>query len=390
MSEWSPKVRRVSGGEDKAKLAFVNSLLSERRFEEAEAEASKILVADDRAFGAHMAMGRALQGQKKYEESLAYFKRAAEIDPMQATAHLMAGMSAFLCSDFPLAEEKFKIAVNIDPKAAPGYLGLAQLQYRRSETENALANVEKALEYHPDFAPAMLLRARILAKTGDSDHAIDQLTTLVNANPGNRPAMLSLAAAYMQAENYEEAEKHLTQALEERADDPIVNGLLGRTRLRRGDFVGAEAAIRLSMKNLPKLQKIGRSLQLAEALIGQKRFPEARALLDSAPKFGPMAAIVNARLGDLAFAEAAYHQAVAYYRAALLQSNEGQELVRQLDSQTSKDDPANRAEAYRQATEERQKAARKAFGEQDWQSMLDKYRPVITQFMESWRGTDEA
>ena len=94
MSEWTPKVRRVSSGEDKAKLAFLTSLLSEGRFEEAAAEASKVLETEERSFSANMAMGRALQGQKKYEDSLVYFKRAAEIDPMQATAHLMVGMSA--------------------------------------------------------------------------------------------------------------------------------------------------------------------------------------------------------------------------------------------------------------------------------------------------------
>ena len=390
MSDWSPKVRRVSSGEDKAKLAFVNSLLSEGRFDEAEAEAAKALAAEERSFGAHMALGRALQGQKKYEDSLVHFKRAAEIDPMQAPAHLMAGMSAFLCSDFGFAEEKFQIAVNIDPKSAPAYMGLAQLQFRRNEAESARENVDRALELNPDLAPAMLLRARILAKAGDSGAAIEQLNLLVKANPGNRPARLSLAVAHMQAENFQEAEAELLEALEERADDPIVNGLLGRVRLRLNDFVGAETAIRASMRNLPKLQQIGRSLQLAEALIGQKRFEEARKLLDDAPKFGPMAAIVNARLGDLSFAQGSFQQSVAYYRAALLQSTEGETAVRRLDAATAKEDPARRAAQYREATEERQQAARKAFAEQDWQSLLDKYRPVIAQFMESWRGEGAA
>ncbi|MEQ1930956.1 MAG: tetratricopeptide repeat protein [Parvularculaceae bacterium] len=386
MSEWTPKVRRVSSGEDKAKLAFLTSLLSEGRFEEAAAEASKVLETEERSFSANMAMGRALQGQKKYEDSLVYFKRAAEIDPMQATAHLMVGMSAFLSSDYPLAEERFQVAVNIDPKSAPGYLGLAQLQFRRGENDTARENVDRALELSPDLAPAMLLRARILAKGGDSGEAIEQLNHVLRTDPGNRQAILSLAAAHMQDENYAEAESRLVQALEQRADDPIINGFLGRVRLRLNDFVGAETATRASMQNLPKRQQMGRSLQLAEALIGQKRFDEAKKLLDSSPKFGPMAAMVNARLGDLYLAQGAYQQSVAYYRAALLQTTEGDNEVRQLDAAMANEDPVRRAEMYRQAAEERQQAARKAFAEQDWQSSLDKYRPVIAQFMETWRG----
>lgn len=386
MSEWSPKVRRVSSGEDKAKLTFVNSLLVEGRFEEAEGEAAKVLATEERSFGAHMALGRALQGQKKFEESLVHFKRATEIDPMQASAHLMAGMSAFLSQDFAFAEEKFQIAVNIDPKSAPAYVGLAQLQFRRSEIENARENVERALELNPELSPATLLRARILAKGGQSADAIEQLTALVRSNPGNRAALLSLAAAHMQAENHSEAEALLVSSLEDRPDDAVLNGLLGRVRLRLNDFVGAEAAIRASMRNLPKIQQIGRSLQLAEALIGQKRFDEARKLLDAAPKFGPLAAIVNARLGDLNRAQGSYQQAVALYRAALLQSPEGEAMVRRLDVSATKEEPARRAALYAEAVEQRQQEARKAFAEQDWQSLLDKHRPVLAQFMEQWRG----
>lgn len=393
MAEWSPKIRRVSSGEDKAKLAFVNSLLSERRFEEAEAEAEKLLAANERTFGAHLAKGRALQGQKKFEESLAHFKRATEIDPMQASAHLMAGMSAYFCSNFDFAAEKFQTAVDIDPKSSPGYLGLAQLQYRRSDVENAKINVDKALAYNPNLAPAMLLRARLLAKSGDTRGATGQLTSLVDANPGNRPALISLAAAHLQEENYPEAEKVLVSALDGRADDAIVNGLLGRARLKLGDYAGAEAAIRASMKNQPKMQNIGRSLQLAEALIGQKKLEEARALLEAAPKFGPLAAIVNARLGDLHFADGTYQQATANYRAALLQSAEGEDIVRRIDAEVASHansaDSAWRAGRYRQAAEERQQAARKSFAEQDWQALLDKYRPVIAQLMESWRGAED-
>jgi tetratricopeptide (TPR) repeat protein len=386
MAEWSPKVRRVSGGEDKGKLAFVNSLLVEGRFDEAEAEASKLVAAGERSFGVHMALGRALQGKKKFSESLAHFQRAAEIDPMQASAHFMAGMSAFLSSEFALAEEKFQIAVNIDPKLAPAHVGLAQLQFRSGEVESARESVDRALELNPELGPGMLLRARILAKAGDSAGAIEQLNALVHANPGNRPALLSLAAACMQAGRYEDAEARLLEALQDRPDDPIVNGLLGRVRLRLNDFVGAETAIRASMRNLPKIQQIGRSLQLAEALIGQKRFAEARKLLDAAPKLGPLAAIVNARLGDLNLAEGACQQAVAFYRAALLQSPEGEAIVRTLDASSAGEEPARRAALYAEAVEQRQQEARKAFAEQDWQSLLDKHRPAIAQFLEQWRA----
>jgi tetratricopeptide (TPR) repeat protein len=377
-------VRRVSSGESQEKLAFVNSLLSEGRFEEAADEAAKILQADERSAAAHLAMGKAQQGLKKHEEALVSFKRACEIDPMAAAAHLMAGMSAFLCADYQFAEEKFRIAANIDAKLGPAYFGLAQVQFRRGDIDDAFGNVNKALKLNPELTPARLLRARILAKAGDSAGAIAQLKEVLDASPSNRAALLSLAAAHMQAENHAEAEACLLKALDQRPDDPIISAFLGRVRLRLKNYSGAEAAIRASMEKLPKMQRLGRSVLLAEALIGQQRFEDARKLLDEAPKSGSLAVIVNVRRGDIHLAQGHYQQSVACYRAALLESSDGEAQVLRLDSETANEDPARRAGSYRDAAQAQEAAARKAFAEQDWQSLLDKRRPVIAQFVDSF------
>lgn len=394
MAEWKPNVRRVAAGDDQEKLAFINSLLFERRFEEAGAAADDLLKNNDRSYGANMAKGRALQGQRKFSDSIAYFQRAAEIDPMQSAAYLMAGLSAFLCEDIDLAQEKFRAAVDIDPTLAAGFLGLAQIQFRRSEFDGALVNIDKALKQNPSMGPAMLLRARILSKTGDLAGAIAELTHLTQAKPENRAAVIALAGAHLQREDYQSAATVLEAALMRRGEDAAMSSMLGKARLQLGDYAGAEVAIRESMKDQSKLKNLGRSLQLSEALIRQGKLDEARAILSAVPKFGPLTALVKTRLGDLLFEEGDFEEAVKSYRTALLKAEGGEAIVASIENWAKPtavaDDLERLAARYREAAARRMEEAQKSFGEQDWQVLLDKYRPYISQFMNPERAGGRA
>ncbi|ADM09544.1 hypothetical protein PB2503_07434 [Parvularcula bermudensis HTCC2503] len=386
MAEWSPRIKQVTDEQDKQQLAFVNSLLTERRFDDASKEADKLLANNPKSFGAHMAKGRALQGLRKFKDALNCFLQAAQIDPLQPSAHLMAGICAFVVPDLPLAEKKFRTTLDIDSKSSAAHVGLSQVLVRNGDNNQAREHLDKALRINPEMSMAVILKARLDLKDGDADSAIIQLQDQVRRTPNNRTAEFALIGAYMQDERWQEAEALLSRMVSDNPNDAIMHGLLGRVRVKRGDFKGAEEAYRQAPVSHNRIQNLARNVQMLDALVPQGKYEEARKILSQVPKMGPLAAIVNTRYGDVYKAEGNYQQAIASYRAALLRDNQGEAMVAAVEQAVADagraDDSPFVAQRFADAANEALEKKRKSFADQDWQEMLEKYRPNIMAMME--------
>lgn len=383
MAEWSPKIRKISGHDDRKGLAAVRSLLSEGRFRDAERALVPILDAESRSFGANIAMGRALQGQGRFEESQHYLSRAVEIDPMEGAAHLLSGMSAYMTGDYAFAAKRFTTSIDIDAKSVPAHIGFARLYYKQEDYQRAIAHGDEALRLDPQSTAARLLRARVFSREGRDDAALEELQQLREFDPDNQVALVSTAFIQMKRGNYQDAVAVLTQALHESHGTALVWGLLGRIKLKAGEYPGAEDAFRNAIR-VKGRSGVVLDLLLFDSLVPQGKIEAARTLLGRLPRFGATAAAVQKCYGDLFYAESRYDNAAKAYRAAFRQLEGGEEQMGNLDAAlVAEQSDANSkrvSEVLGRAISERLEAARQNYLEQDWHALLDKYEHKLADF----------
>ncbi|MGF1641571.1 MAG: tetratricopeptide repeat protein [Rhodospirillales bacterium] len=377
MAEWTPKVRRVSA-DQRERMVFANALIRERRFKEAQQELEGILSGDPNSYSAHMGLGLVLQAQGLYDDAIRYFERARGLDAMQAQPHYLIGVCRMRQGDLDAAEASLTAAAKLDAKLPAVHVGLAQVASRRNEFDIAVSRLSDALEIDPQLVPARLLRARLRNRAGDGKGAIADVEELLEMRPEHRGATVMLANWYDQQGMTEKGAGLLRQALERRPDDPAAWATLGRLRLNSRDLEGAEAAFREVLKRRPK--RLTAKVGLVDALVQQGKQDEARDILKTIPRRGAMAGVVHKLQGDVFFAEAKYREAVESYRAALLRRANSDEILGSLEKEPAGKGAADwlsLAEQYRSQIRKVQEDTRTKLAEQDWQRLLDRFRPAI-------------
>ncbi|MEO1043704.1 MAG: tetratricopeptide repeat protein [Pseudomonadota bacterium] len=386
MAEWAPSVKRVAQADDSQSKAFINGLLSERRYDEALKEAELILSRDPDNFAGLFAKARAHQGKKEFAPAVDAFRAASRIDPMHSGAHLLCGVCAFMTSDKALAEEKFEASISTDGTRPGGYVGLAQLQWQRGDAVNARHNLDKALEINPDLSVAIFLRAMIDMREGQHNAAVEALQGQVQRNPDHRVSVLALSTAYTRAGRDSEAEALLSR-LYEKSPDPMIAGSLAKARIATGQYAEAETLIRSAAGDGNRMIAAVRDLQLTEALIPQGKLEEARAILNRMPRFGPFATPIHLRTAELLVAEGSLQQAILSYRAALQQTDKGKELINKVEtellSEGLQNDPEAAIAAYRKAGDEASAAMRQSAGDRDWQALFKNYSSMMSGLAET-------
>jgi tetratricopeptide (TPR) repeat protein len=377
MTEWKPKVTRVSA-DQRERVIFANSLIRERKFNEAKQELETILANDSNSYSAHMGLGLILQAQGQYEGAVQYFQRAKALDSRQAQPLYLAGLCELRLGDLDKAETLLTGAAELDPKLPAVHVGLAQLESRRNDFAKAISHLSDALELDPQLTPARMLRARLLNKAGESDDAVADIEELLESTPDHRGATVMLANWYDQQGMHEKAAGLLLQALERKSDDPAVWTTLGRIRNNAKDYAAAESCYREGLKLRPK--RLASKVGLVEVLIPQGKVEEAREILKTISRRGPMAGIVHRLSGDVFFAEGKHREAVESYRAALLRRQNSEAVLESLAKEPAGNGTADwlsLAEQYRSEIKKVQEDARTNLAEKDWQPLLDRYRPAV-------------
>jgi len=394
MTEWSPKIRRVSAGDDRKSLAFVGSLLAERRFREAEQALVPILDREGRSFGAYIAMGRALQGQGRYEEAQHYLSRAVEIDPMEASAHLLSGLSAYFTGDYPFAAKRFGTSIDIDPKSALAHLGLARVLYREENFERALSHINEGQRLDPQSVATRLLRARVFSRQNDTEGALEELQSVIDFDPDNQVALVSIAVIEIKRGNYQHAVEVLSRAVKLYGESALIWGLLGRVKLQLKDYAAAEDAIRNSILAKKQGRAPAKVIQLIGALLPQGKIEEAKNLLDRLPRHGALAAVVQKTYGDVYYAQAKYDLAATAYRTACAHTEDFEEERATLEAglavEGAESNPRRVADVIGAAITRRLETARQKVLDQDWHVLLDKYEPMIADLAEARQARDQS
>lgn len=383
--QWTPRIRRIDN-EGPERLQYVRSLIREKRVDEARDELLAIIQQNDRSVRAHLMLSSLYQGQGLLAEALDHAQYAITIDPMDAQAHLRAGICSLRMNEVEQAKALLKSAVDIDPKLVAGRVAVARVLSRLGETEAAIAQLEQALRLNPQMAAARLLMSQLLNQSGKPKEAIDELDGFVSANPDHAGATIRLAMLQSRQGNDEKAIALLEAAAKTEPNTGMIWTLLGRLKINSKDYRGAETAFAEAIKLRP--QDRTSPLRLVEALVPQGKYNEAREILKKIPSRGRLAGLVHQYYGDIYVGQQLYDQAIGSYKAALLQSEVGEQLLKETEQSIGSDQDAKAlVSSFQAAIAKWREGARSRTAERRRQSPVD--RPQMATRRRFWgRGAD--
>ena len=131
-----------------------NTLFSQHKYTEAEAEFRKAIELDPNDANAHNGLGLALSNQLKYAEAEAEYRKAIELNPNDAIAHSNLGIALTQQQRLAQAEAEFRKAIKIDPNYANAHKGLGENLDNQGRHAEAEAEYRKVIEIDPNDATA--------------------------------------------------------------------------------------------------------------------------------------------------------------------------------------------------------------------------------------------
>ena len=180
---------------------------------------------------------------------------------------------------------------------------------KRNEAADRNAEI---LKEHPDDNDARGLEGTLLLDKGDVTRALTELQSVSNRAPNNPVAHFNLGQAYVARQELASAQQQFERAVEIRPDYLQARLALAQIQVARGDFDGAlksaSAVLSVDRGNF-KARLIG-----SAALMGQKKFPEARQTLEGLLKVMPNSPDVYFQLGMVNLSENKFKDAEAAFR----------------------------------------------------------------------------
>ena len=120
--------------------------LEAKRFDKAEANFTKSLELDPRAFWTNFFEGNCAFRQGKYEEALAAFRACVTIDPESATVRVNRGLTYEALGRLDEAHQEYTEVIRLAPNLVEGYLNRGHVSYQQGRHKEAIVDLKRALK----------------------------------------------------------------------------------------------------------------------------------------------------------------------------------------------------------------------------------------------------
>jgi Flp pilus assembly protein TadD len=163
-------------------------------------------------------LGLTLAKQGRIAEAVPLYLAALQRKPDYTDAHFNLGRALVAEGDLEAAKAHFSDTVKLDPTYAEAYFGWAMALKKQGRTAEAVEPLRRVVDLRPDWIEALDELALILATHADSQvrdapRAVELAERAVRLTRAERAAPLDvLAAAYAEAQRFEEAVKTAQQA----------------------------------------------------------------------------------------------------------------------------------------------------------------------------------
>jgi tetratricopeptide (TPR) repeat protein len=230
-------------------------------------------------------------------------------------AYLVVGDFYFRNGDMAEALKQYKEGMAADPKQKATYqkrvIEVLMRQNRRSEAADIDAAI---LKDNPKDSDARGLQASLLLDRGDVQKAISELQAVVSAAPDNFVARYNLGRAHVARAEWEQARQQFTEAVRERPDYLPARLALAQLQVMRSEFEPALKSV-AGILQIDKKNGPARMIEAA-ALLGEKKYAEARQLLEAIRQANPNAPDIDFSMGMVAMKQGDLKQAEEIFRKA--------------------------------------------------------------------------
>ena len=257
-----------------------------------------------------------------------FYSRLQRHDAMVATLNQIKGRAKdfdrayVIVGDFYLrngdlaeALKQYQEGMAADPKQKATYrkrmIEVLMRQNKRAEASDIAAAI---LKENPKDTDARGLEASLLLDRGEVQKAISELQSVVNAAPDNFVARYNLGRSHVARGEWEQARQQFSEAIRLRPDYLPARLALAQLQVMQSEFEqalkSADEILQVDKKNGP-----ARMIQAA-ALMGERKYADARRLLEALRQANPNTPDVDFSLGMLAVKENNLNEAESVFRKA--------------------------------------------------------------------------
>jgi len=230
-------------------------------------------------------------------------------------AYLLVGDFYLRNRDSEEALKQYKEGIAADPRQKATYQKrMIEVLMRQGKRTDAADINAAILKENPKDTDARGLQATMLLDKGDVQKAVAELQAVVAVAPDNFVARYNLGRAHVARGEWEQARQQFTEAIRERPDYVPARLALAQLEVIRGEY---DMALK-TVKDVEQIDKRNGTARLLEAtaLLGQKKYSEARDLLDAMGRANPNSSDVVFSLGMIDFDQQKYKEAEDTFRRA--------------------------------------------------------------------------
>jgi tetratricopeptide (TPR) repeat protein len=210
-------------------------------------------------YRAWLALGQTLE-KTKPSEALDAYQHAASLQPKEAEPHFAAGALFEGENRFAEAQKEYKRALALDPESSDAIIALANLYMRGRRFPEAEEYLRKLIAEHSSSAPSSsaagsavveIQLGRVLAAEGKNDDAIAALVAGIRLDPKDETAQRDLADLYASVGKNDLAESSYRPLVAAHPNDAELRRSLGQALLRQKKFPEAQQEFAIAVKLKP-------------------------------------------------------------------------------------------------------------------------------------------
>lgn len=252
---------------EKAKAQHVargQSLLKDKKFQEAVLEFRSALQIDEKLADAHWGLAQAYEGLQRYQEAFDEMRQTADLDPNNLDVRVKLGNFYLVGakqspSAIGEAERYAKEVLAKDPNHIEGHILMASVLFAQDKKQESLAELNHAVALNPKRVESYLSLARYYVQTNDIPGAEAVYQRAISVSDGSAMSHYEYGKFLVGAQRMDQAEAEFQKAVQTEPQNREAQFILASFYFVNKQFDKAEVAYK-ALAELDKDKPEGRSI----------------------------------------------------------------------------------------------------------------------------------
>ena len=264
-------------------------LISEGKFNVAEAEIRKTLINFPNSIKILQLHGLVLSNQKKYEKALPIFERILSLAPHLASSFSNYGLSLENNGMISAAIEVYQQGLIVEPNSPTLNHNLGVAFAKIGNEREAINFYKSALQQNPQSPEVLNNMGKALKNLREFEQALNCFTLAIKFNPNYFEAKFNKAVLYKEQKNIIAAKKIFEEISAKQPENLFYLLNLGLCEVELGEFSKAEKIFNSALKENPESPEVFMALGSLKRNLGE---------ISDAIKYLERAILINDKLAD--------------------------------------------------------------------------------------------